>query len=441
MKATVIPEDPKKFSHDAEPFHASGGGVGKKDDWHPPMSPPDMKKGIRQGKVGKEYQRVHKITPEKPEKEEGNSSMEEGEILELTEGGFDIDGKESKCCSKCDKLATRSCPKCGEISWCGQECFLELWPMHKHMCTAHPTLKCVLRRSNTALKEVLRQMSDNGVDVKKEINNDNPHQGLTALQAVFCYKIPDPARLALLTTLLKAGADPNVGTSKHPEPPMEMVMDLENASDFIRLMLEAGGKPTTMSLFQAVLRDKTGILSALLEAGGDPNITSEVLKFSLLDAAVTRGGLATLQLLFEHKADPNLTCKEGGNVPILIRAVSNQATLEMVLALIGAGCDVNVTGDAISGGGKSTLHYAVEQRNLSLIKALVEAGADVNIRTSKAGGSKTALGYVTEETKQWVESTINESQKWSPEQRKLVQGITAELNEIGAYLKAHKGKE
>jgi ankyrin repeat protein len=395
-----------------------------------------MKKGIRQGKVGKESQRVHEVTPEKPEEEEG-------EILEVTEGGFDIDGKKSKCCNKCDKLATRSCPKCGEISWCGQECFLELWPSHKQTCTAHPTLKSVLRGDNTMLKEALKKISDKGDDVKKEINDNNPHQGMTALQAVFCYNIPDPVRLALLITLLEAGADPNVGTSKHPEPPVELplVMGLKNASEFIRLMLEAGGKPTAMSLFQAVIHNETGILSALLEAGGDPNITSEKLKWSLLDAAVIRGDLATLQLLFKHKADPNLTCEEGGNVPILIRAVSSQATLEMVLALIGAGCDVNVTGNAISGGGKSTLHYAAEQRNLPLIKALVEAGADVNIRSSKAGGNKTALGYVTEGTKQWVEMTISKSQKWSPEQRKQVQEFIAEYNDIGAYLKAHKGKE
>ena len=117
-------------------------------------------------------------------------------------------------------------------------------------------------------------------------------------------------------------------------------------------------------------------MSALLEAGADPNQPRRPDGMAPLHLASNSGELEAVSLLLDHKAEVDARDNDGETA--LIRAVE-QKVPAIVRKLMSAGADVY----AASARGKTALHFAAEYGYLELAKWLIDAKADgafVNVR-------------------------------------------------------------
>ena len=99
----------------------------------------------------------------------------------------------------------------------------------------------------------------------------------------------------------------------------------------------------------------------------------EELNEELCDA-IFLGELKNIDRLLNAGADVNVRY-ESGDTPLII--ASNEGYLEIVIALIAKGADVNVNEVET---GKSLLTAVIEQGRIGIASALLENGADVNVR-------------------------------------------------------------
>lgn len=100
------------------------------------------------------------------------------------------------------------------------------------------------------------------------------------------------------------------------------------------------------------------------------NQYTDIIYYSSLD------DLPTVRAYLASGADPNAMPLDGSTTPLLNAA--RNGNLEMVLALIQAGADVNLTTSNNGDNGNSPLHQAAYAGNVEVIQALVAAGADIN---------------------------------------------------------------
>ena len=234
---------------------------------------------------------------------------------------------------------------------------------------------------------------------------------------------------ALVKLLLQFKADPN-GPSSTGEP---MVVRVAKDPPLLKLLLEAGANPNavrpnfdgaTSALHYAVnAPPNSEAAKLLLEHGAKPNATARHGQHGVTPLMLAANGkdAALVQLLLDHKADPNLRDVAGNTAllnavrgqavdvvrallaaganpdvttendypgyPALMLAVTDAANREVAVALLAAKANVN----APDPNGKTPLHWAVEKKRTDLMELLLKAGADVNLR-DKSG--LTPLDYV-----------------------------------------------
>ena len=271
------------------------------------------------------------------------------------------------------------------------------------------------------------------IGAKANLDAMNPDEGRTALMRAVACKDPQPA---LIRVLIDGGASINA-RGLHGQT--ALIFAARNSPGNIGPLLQAGadvnlrgGSPIATTAINIALSH--GILktaAALLRKGADPNIASEPTGANALMVACDFGRAAMVAPLLAARSDPLaraagpscftalMFAARKGHVDCVNALVSvEQATravmLNMlsgveggdgggsrvtalhiaawykktacVLALVGAGADVNIRGTAMS----TPLTVAADTGDAPLVKALIDAKADTNAKRTPDGS--TALG-------------------------------------------------
>lgn len=123
------------------------------------------------------------------------------------------------------------------------------------------------------------------------------------------------------------------------------------------------------ALHEVVMAQDREAARLLLEEGANPNYTGATGTSPLYDA-VALNLYSMIDLLLEHKADPNQPELLMGFYPLHTAAVDGDTT--STLQLINQGARVDVTNPK----GITPLHLAVNSRNPRLVRLLLQHGAD-----------------------------------------------------------------
>lgn len=190
------------------------------------------------------------------------------------------------------------------------------------------------------------------IQQKSPVNEANA-EGQTAL-----YWAAHWADLSTLEALLKAGADPNKASRYGLTP-----------------------------LYEAAVLGDPRLTAALLKAGANPNTAIPLIP------AARSGNLETVQLLLNHKADPNTREPWRGETALMLAAHEGHA--DVIRLLLKHGADANVQSkvldiedrDGIVGlqaslywkGGLTALLYAARQGNLEAGRALLDGAASTTL--------------------------------------------------------------
>jgi ankyrin repeat protein len=224
---------------------------------------------------------------------------------------------------------------------------------------------------------------------------------------------------AMVTRLLKAGANPNIG-NESGETPLMTAVRVGNVtvakmliSSGANVNVQGGGRDQT-PLMWAVGQQQYEIMKVLLENGAAVSTRSEARpEYVSFSRGNPQGGSLTGiadQTLESDGSRPGLRwVKKGGFTPLLLAA--RNGDLESAKILVGAGANVNdldtIGSSAImlaarndewdmvkflldkgadpnaTDAGHTALHLAVARKNLDIIKLLLAKGANPNTRLSK----------------------------------------------------------
>ena len=142
----------------------------------------------------------------------------------------------------------------------------------------------------------------------------------------------------------------------------------------------------TPPLILAAAKGNLEIVSELLKAYPDVNV-QDPSNYSALMRAVQHGHFEIVQALLEAKANVDLQCRPFGN-SALILAVKN-GDLKMVQALLAAQANPALEVSLLGGTRVTALMIAATDGHLEIVHALLKAGCDVNQKTLSAGSALT----------------------------------------------------
>ena len=187
---------------------------------------------------------------------------------------------------------------------------------------------------------------------------------------------------ALVRGLLRAGFDPNPPPfGPHGQRPSYSPLTTALATDaqMVEILLEGGADPNfslsndDAALLWAVGEGQVEMVRRLLAAGADPNVCEEDGETPMLWATGSEN-LELMQLLYE--AGATVQPRASGRLPLWEAA--RDGKLETVQWLLAHGANI----DARNEGRVTALHISIEEGEIEVALALIAAGADVNVQTS-----------------------------------------------------------
>lgn len=128
-------------------------------------------------------------------------------------------------------------------------------------------------------------------------------------------------------------------------------------------------------LYHAVIKEKTSVARALLEAGANPN-AENAYGNSLLSAACCKKNPALVQLLLEKGANHRLSLPNKGNLLEWACSLGYSEVVPVLIAHIGIEEIVRST-------QSGAIQAAVARNDLELVKLLVEKGLSVHLPNAK----------------------------------------------------------
>jgi cell wall assembly regulator SMI1 len=184
----------------------------------------------------------------------------------------------------------------------------------------------------------------------------------------------------VLELLLKKGANPNLVTDKGDSPLVLLIQSGKSATlDAIKLLVNNGadvnlqkdGLP--LSLNEAIIKDRSDIIHALIELGADVNAGD--LSTPLVSASRI-GTVPIMRLLLDAGAGPNRSCRLGS--PIIAAVKKNNLPAAKVLLEAGADPNLCLPVDFRDKevAGMSAIQIA-EKKRLSKMLDLLRAGKPV----------------------------------------------------------------
>lgn len=192
---------------------------------------------------------------------------------------------------------------------------------------------------------------------------------------------------ALVRGLLRAGFDPNPpALDRHGlRPGSSGLSSAISGGDeqMVEILLDgAAKKPAnpnlvhmygSTALSSAVSEQRVDLVKLLLAAGANPNFIDD-WSHTPLSSAASLGNLELLELL--HQAGAHVQPRAAGRMPLW--AAVRSGKFEAAQWLLARGAHI----DARCEGRITALHAAIEQDEVEIALALIAAGADVNVQTS-----------------------------------------------------------
>ena len=112
------------------------------------------------------------------------------------------------------------------------------------------------------------------------------------------------------------------------------------------------------------------VVSCLLAAGADPNLSYDARYGTVLQSACVGGDAGVVMLLLEAGAKINIQC---GFYNTAVQAAMSNGHMDVARLLISRGADLN-----LESAGGSTLHTAASKGDVAMVSLLLSAGHDVN---------------------------------------------------------------
>jgi ankyrin repeat protein len=188
---------------------------------------------------------------------------------------------------------------------------------------------------------------------------------------------------ALVRGLLRAGFDPNPpALDQHGlRPGSSALSSAISGGDeqMVEILLDGGANPNIVHMYgstalsSAVSEQRVDLVKLVLAAGADPNIIDD-WSHTAMSGAASHGNVSLLELL--HQAGARVQPRASGRMPLWAAVRSGKFEAAQWLLAHGAHIDTRCEGRV------TALHAAVEQDEVELALALIAAGADVNVQTS-----------------------------------------------------------
>lgn len=192
------------------------------------------------------------------------------------------------------------------------------------------------------------------------------------------------SRVNIARILISNKANVNA-TTKQGSTPINYSTSMGHG-DMVQLLVDRGANPNITSnkepsaIYFAIMSQNDTLLKTLLDKGANPNATLGGNP-ALYTAAACGTGKA-LELLLEHRVNPNVRQKDGGETAMFMAARQGKGLVEILLK---HGADINIK----DWGGKTALDGAIAANKSEYSKQITPYMPDV-IKYMRAHGAKTS---------------------------------------------------
>jgi len=183
--------------------------------------------------------------------------------------------------------------------------------------------------------------------------------------------------MSLVHQGLAGGGDVNVSNLQGVTPLILAVKNWPQNTQLITTLLKAGANPNAVSsdtspIHEAVRKNSQQVLQLLLEHGAQVNLQITDGK-TPLHLAIQQSQFEMVNYLLSKGADPRMKTQQNVTCLHFASSEGDKPTIEKFLSL---GNNVNEQ----NANGKTALHIAAEKNHIDAIKVLLNAGADKKIR-------------------------------------------------------------
>lgn len=212
----------------------------------------------------------------------------------------------------------------------------------------------------------IRTGADSQVETLLEAGADPNATDQGGLRSALDYAV-DGKHLKIMQMLLDRGADANAMT--HDGQPLVVKAASQHTADALRLLLDAGARPTEEALRVSCWLNRAEAVTLLLAAGVSPD-------HGMVWAA-QGGHVKLLKRLLDAGADVNTKSPNGDTA---LHRGALQGGIEVVQLLLNRGARPNAANDI----GETPLHMAIKgDGRVDVVRILLEAKADPNTRNKE----------------------------------------------------------